>query len=134
MNERGKVLDVHGGVDAENRNVQVWNRHNGLNQQWEILYADSAKPAPTKGYFPLAGLYINRPFYVVSHLPSKRYLDLVGRNLVIKTKNGRSSQVFYFDAKTRTIKSQQNKGWSFSGRSAGRSNDMEVWNTNSAWY
>jgi hypothetical protein len=32
VNERGKVLDVSGGVDAENRNIIVYNRHGKINQ------------------------------------------------------------------------------------------------------
>jgi len=32
QNEHGKVLDIQGGVDAENRNVMVWNKHGKLNQ------------------------------------------------------------------------------------------------------
>ena len=91
MNEHGKVLDVHGAVDAENRNIIVHNRHNGLNQQWEILYVDVSKPEPTSGYYPDFGFYINRPFHIVSHMPSRRHLDFIGRNLVIKTKSARKS-------------------------------------------
>jgi len=49
VNEKGKVLDVHSGLDVDNRQVIVWNRHNGLNQQWDIMYVDEQKPEPTKG-------------------------------------------------------------------------------------
>jgi len=31
VNERGKVMDVSGGMDEENRNIIVWNKHKGLN-------------------------------------------------------------------------------------------------------
>ena len=62
-----------------------------MNQQWEILYVDVAKPEPTSGLNPDYGLYINRPFYIVSQLTSRRYLDLIGNNLVIKVKNGRKT-------------------------------------------
>jgi hypothetical protein len=31
-NEKGKVMDVQGGVDAENRNIIVWNKHGKINQ------------------------------------------------------------------------------------------------------
>jgi hypothetical protein len=31
-NERGKVMDVHGGQDVENRDIIVWKRHGGRNQ------------------------------------------------------------------------------------------------------
>jgi hypothetical protein len=31
VNERGKCMDVSGGVDSENRNIIMWKKHNGLN-------------------------------------------------------------------------------------------------------
>ena len=67
-------------------------------------------------------------------MKSKRYIDHVGRGLVIKTKNGKKSQEFIFDQKTRTIKSLENKAWSFDIKSAGRSNNMQLWNSNSGWW
>jgi hypothetical protein len=33
-NERGRVLDVDGGIDAENRNIIVHNKHGKVNQRW----------------------------------------------------------------------------------------------------
>jgi hypothetical protein len=50
-------------------------------------------------------MYVERPFHVVSAMKSGRYLDMIGRNLVIKTQNGFDSQVFWFDQKSLTIKS-----------------------------
>jgi hypothetical protein len=32
VNEKGKAMDVQGGHDSENRNILMWNKHNGLNQ------------------------------------------------------------------------------------------------------
>jgi hypothetical protein len=32
VNERGKAVDVSGGIDAEDRDILVWDRHNGINQ------------------------------------------------------------------------------------------------------
>jgi hypothetical protein len=34
VNERGKVMDVAGGLDNENQNIQVYNKHGKINQQW----------------------------------------------------------------------------------------------------
>ena len=70
----------------------------------------------------------------MSHLGKGRYLDMLGRNLVIKLRNNRKTQQFYFDYRTRTIKSVQNKGWSFDIKNAGRTNEMQMWNTNSGWF
>ena len=92
INEKGKAVDVHGGQDHENRNIIVWNRHNGLNQRWRIRYVDTLKPEPKKGELNTEfGLYVERPFHIVSQMPFHRYLDILGRNLVIKTPNGRKT-------------------------------------------
>jgi hypothetical protein len=32
VNERGKVMDVSGGKDDENKNIIMYNKHKGLNQ------------------------------------------------------------------------------------------------------
>ena len=75
INEKGKVLDVASGKDNENRQVHVWNKHNGLNQQWDIVYVDEAKPEPKKGEMsPKWGFIVERPFYIVSELKANRHL------------------------------------------------------------
>jgi hypothetical protein len=93
VNERGKVLDVSGNIDQENRNIQVQNKNGGMNQQWDIVYADEWKGEPGKGELNEDfGLYVERPFFVVTQMKSKRYLDLINnRNFALKTSNGRKS-------------------------------------------
>jgi hypothetical protein len=107
-NEKGKVMDVHGGSDTENRDIIVWKKHGKINQQWDIIYADEWKRDPKKGELNKRfGLYVQRDFYVVSRLRKGRYLDLIDtRKIVIKTRNGRSTQTWWFDQKTLTIKSK----------------------------
>jgi hypothetical protein len=97
-NEKGKVLEVVGGIDAENRNIGVNNRNNKIHQQWDIVYVDQWKGEPTRGQLNKRfGLYVERDFFVVSGLSSGRYLDLINnRNMVIKTPNGRRTQRWYF--------------------------------------
>jgi hypothetical protein len=92
-NEHGKVLDIQGGVDAEQRNVIVWNKHGKINQQFDVVYADEWKGEPGKGEFnERFGLYVERDFYIVTEMASHRYLDLINnRNFVIKTPNGRKT-------------------------------------------
>jgi len=46
VNEKGKVLEVKNGLDNENVNVEVNNKHGGLSQQWYIVYVDEQKPEP----------------------------------------------------------------------------------------
>jgi hypothetical protein len=64
-----------------------------LNQQWDLLYVSEMPPEPKKGelnkYF---NLYVERPFYIISFLGNNRYIDLLGRNAVIKTPNGFKTQ------------------------------------------
>jgi hypothetical protein len=92
-NEKGKVLDVSGSKDAENTYVIAYRKHGKINQQWDIIYADEYPAEPKKGELNTRfGLYVERPFYIVSQLTSNRYLDLINnRNMVIKTPNGRNT-------------------------------------------
>lgn len=63
------------------------------------------KPDPKKGELSSEfGLYVGRPFHVVSEMPSRRYLDVVRNKPVIKIDNGRDSQKWIFDWSTRSIK------------------------------
>jgi hypothetical protein len=134
-NERGKVMDVQGGQDTENRNIIVWNKHGKVNQQWDIIYADQWKRDPIKGELNKDfGMYVERSFYVITRMGSGRYLDLINnRNFVIKTKNGRRTQLWYFDQRSLTIKTRlNNQSWDI--KSSGRTNEMQVWSTNSGWF
>ena len=128
-------MDVSGGVDAENRNIIIYNKHGKINQQWDVVYADEMPEDPKKGELnPMFGLYVERPFYVVSKLPSGRYLDLINnRNMVIKTRNERKTQIWWFDQKSLTIKTKlNNQSWDI--KSSGRTNNMQIWSTNSGWF
>jgi hypothetical protein len=93
VNEKGKVMDVHGGVDAENRNIIVWNKHGKINQQFDIVYVDEYPEEPKKGELNSDfNLYVERPFHIVSQLSSHRYLEVIdNRKMVIKTPNGRNT-------------------------------------------
>jgi len=51
------------------------------------------------------GFHFGRPFYIVSQMCSGRAIRLAGRNLVLSRKSNSSSMKFYFDQKTRTLKS-----------------------------
>jgi len=75
-----------------------------MSQQWTLLYADEAKPIPNSGYSKAYGLWINRPFHLINKQTGSRHLDIVANRGVIKTQNGRDSQVWIFDFKTKTIK------------------------------
>jgi len=113
-NEKGKVVAVSGGLDNENRNIVVENKNGKVHQRWKVVYVDEYKGEPGKGEFNKKfGLYVERDFYVVSSLPNNRYLDLINnRNMVIKTSNGRKTQVWYFHQQTLTIRTRyNNQSW-----------------------
>jgi predicted chitinase len=126
INNRNMVIKTPNG-----RKTQVWYFH----QQWDLVYADEYKGEPGKGEFnDRFGLYVERDFYVVSKLADGRYLDLINnRNMVIKTPNGRRTQVWYFDQRTVTIKTRlNNQSWDI--QSSGRTENMQIWSTNSGWW
>jgi membrane carboxypeptidase/penicillin-binding protein PbpC len=134
MNERGKVMDVHGARDDENRDIIVWNKHGRVNQQWDLIYVSDWKRDPKKGELNEDfGVYVERDFYIQTQMKSKRYLDLIGRNLVMKTKNGRNTQVWYFHQQTLTIRSKSNnQSWDI--KSAGKTSTMQVWSSSGKWW
>jgi hypothetical protein len=135
VNDKGKVMDINGNVDAEQRNIEMHNKHGRINQQWDLVYADEWKGEPGKGELNEEfGLYVERPFYIISELPENRYLDLINnRNMVIKTENGRSTQLWYFHQVSLTIRTKlNNQSWDI--QSAGRTNNMQIWSTNSGWF
>lgn len=107
----GKALDVYQNIEFEGQNVIFWDKHNGLNQKWRVVYADKAPNVPKPGdHIPEWGYRYNKDFYIVSALPSNRYLTAIaeGSNLVIKVSNGQSAQKWYFDYKRRAIVSRWN--------------------------
>jgi hypothetical protein len=133
-NEKGKVMDVHGNSDTENRDIIVWKKHGGINQQWDIIYKDQWKRDPIKGELNKDfGLYVLRDFYIVSQMNSRRYLDIISNNFVIKTRNGRNTQTWYFHQQSLTIRSKSNN-YSCNIKSSGKTNDMQVSGTNSKWW
>jgi hypothetical protein len=76
------------------------------------------------------GLYVERPFYIISMCGEKRYLDVVGSNIVVKTPNEFDSQVWYFDQNTKTIKNTLQKSKSLDIQSSGNTSNMQLWSTN----
>jgi len=135
VNDKGKVMDVQGSIDVENRNIQMNKKTGKLSQQWDLIYADQYPEEPKKGELNKDfGLYVDRDFHVVSAMGSHRYLEVIqNRWMVIKTPNGNPLQKFYFDQNTKTIRSRgQNKSWDIV--SAGKSNQLQFWSTNSGWW
>ena len=113
----------------------MWNRHNGANQRWRVLYLDKMGKIPKQGRNSKFGFYINRPFYIMSRMPMRRVVEVVGgRNVVIKQARNRNTQKFTFDQVSKTIKSWAYKHKSFDIQNSGRSSNLQVATTNSRWF
>lgn len=79
------------------------------------MYVDQTPKDPVQGEFvPEYGLKANEDFNIISAMSSGRYLQRVDNTYIrIKTRNANSvgsttgtEQIFFFDYKTRTIKSK----------------------------
>lgn len=127
-------MTIAGGVDAENRDVYMQDNRGYIYQKWDLVYAKNWKGEPKKGQLnPQFGLYVDRTFHIVSGLPRGRYLDVLGRNLVIKTQNGRRTQKWYFHQPSRSIRSRNNnQSWDIV--SSGRGRNMQIYSTRGAWW
>jgi hypothetical protein len=103
----------------------------GINQKWKIVYVDEHK-YKTTGVDKQFGFPINKPFYLVSKLPMNRVIQLNGgSNLVLhRYIAGRTEQQFYFDAVTKTLKSQRYKDRSIEIVSNGNSVNVRMGATN----
>ena len=112
------------------------NKNGKTQQRWKIVYVEDYEDEPKKGEMNSKfGLYVERDFHIVSAMGNNKYLDLDlgNRWAVIKTPNGRRQQVWYYDQRTRTIRSRyNNKALDIynSGRNKelqGYSNPADVW-------
>jgi hypothetical protein len=85
----------------------MWKNTNSVGQTWKLLYIEEMKPILKGQLDKTFGLYVKRPFYILSQLPMGRALSVVeGRNIIIRRKKDEDKdQQFYFDGVTKTIKS-----------------------------
>jgi len=135
VNEHGKVLDAEGGKDWDGTRMVAWNKNNGKHQQFDIIYVDEYPKEPKKGELnEKFGLYVERPFHIVSAMPARRYLDIIGYDLAIKTPNGQPNQMWWFDQKTLTIKNKKHSSYSVHIDGNGKSQKMKVTSTTSKWW
>jgi len=136
VNDKGKVMTVDGGIDDENRNIQMIAKNGKVSQRWKVVYVEDYVDEPTKGQMNTKfGLYVERDFHIVSQMQTGKYIDLdvSNRNLSLKTPNGRRQQVWYFHQQSLTIRTRLNNQ-SFDIKSSGRTNNMQVWSTNGQWW
>jgi hypothetical protein len=109
-NEKGKVWTVQSGADNENGMIISEPRKDKVEQRWRVVYVEDYEEEPKAGEMNKKfGLIVEKDFYIVSQLPSGRYLEVPdNRNMMIKTRNGRRQQVWYFHQQSLTIRSRIN--------------------------
>jgi hypothetical protein len=78
-------------------------------------------------------MYIGKEFSIVSTSSCGRYMDAVGDNLVVKTRQDTKSQKFSFDYTSRTIINVETKK-SINIQNSGTSKNVNVWKTTSDWF
>ena len=127
-------MDVTGSKDDEGAKVGIAKKTASANQRWKVVYKDKST-TQTKGLDKEFGFSINRPFYIVSRLPTNRVLEYRGgHQLYIRQwVMNRRNQQWVFD-ETRTIRSVANKGHAISIQSQGRSSTIRTEGTNSRWW
>jgi hypothetical protein len=82
-------------------------------------------------------MYIGRPFYLVSRLPMKRVLEAKGASnaTIMRWVKNRKSQTWYFDGKSKTIRSNYWKNYALEIQSNGGSNNLRLTSSiNSRWW
>jgi hypothetical protein len=114
--------------DLEGQKIVSWNKHNGANQRWKVLYLDKKSKTETKGLNEEFGFFINRPFYFVSELPFNRVAETPGANNVVlkRWRKNWIRQQFYFDEVSKTIRSQQWKNYALEIQSNGGSSNLRM--------
>jgi hypothetical protein len=98
-NEKGKVWTVQSELDNENRLITSEARKDNLiGQRWKVVYVEDYEEEPKKGEMNKKfGLIVEEDFYVVSKLPSGRFLEVpLNADMALKTRNGRRQQIWYF--------------------------------------
>jgi hypothetical protein len=92
--------------------VGVAKKTENENQEWNIVYVDEAKDEQEKGMAKDYGFKINEPFYFRSRMMFHRVADLHGNNWVYLRRwvKNRTSQQWYFDMASKTLKSKWKTG------------------------
>ena len=101
-----------------------------------MVYCDTVGAERTYGLNKHYGLFINKPFYLISQMSWHRALEMQGAsNLNIRSyvKN-KKQQLFYFDEITKTIKSHLYKDRSITIAGAGKSTNALMEPTRSRWW
>jgi hypothetical protein len=103
-----RALDVADSKDVEGGLVKAMKFTQATNQKWRVVYLDKHE-TQTEGLMKDWNFHCNKPFYLVSKLEMHRVMELQGAvNLILNRyrEPRRTSQQFFFDCTSKTIKSQ----------------------------
>jgi hypothetical protein len=122
-NERGQIL-----ASQNKDNIIVRGDGNGECTRWDIKWVDQMLKYQKGEFHPEYGMYCQRDFYIQSW--GNKYIDVLNnRNMVVKTPNGRNTQVWQFNCNYMTI---ENRRYPMQINNKGNSNQMIVINNSNA--
>jgi hypothetical protein len=133
---KSRALDVDGSKDEEGRALKARTLTKAVNQKFKVVYLDKYT-TQTEGLNKDFNFVCTKPFYLVSKLEMHRVMELQGAtNLILNRyrEPRRTAQQFWFDCKSKTIKSQQYKDRSIEINNNGKASTTRMTTTNSRWW
>jgi hypothetical protein len=109
--------------------VQWWELNKSKAQQWDLVYVDEIPRDPIKGELnEKFGFIVERDFYLVSQLPSRRLLTRItdANKVVIKVQNGLNNQKWFFNQKTLSLHNREVPSYGLNVISNGASASMNI--------
>jgi len=117
--------------------VSADKNSNGAHQNWKVVYVEEETYVVRRGEIGgKYGLRAGQPFFLMSKLSTGRVIDsLSGGTVTLENwSRGKASQQFFFDAKTRTIKSMQWKNKSLQISDNGKGHNLTLAKTTARWW
>jgi hypothetical protein len=134
--EKRRCLEVKSSKDEEGAPVGVAKQVNEANQRWKVIYQEDQKKEADKGFNEEFGFSINRPFYFKSRMMFHRVIDQHSNswNYLRRYVKNRTSQQWYFDQVSKTIKNKWRTNYSLQIHSNGGHKLVSATTTNSRWW
>jgi hypothetical protein len=117
--------------------VIIWNKHNGKNQRWNVIYEKDQKKIQDEGLMKDFGMKCNEKFYLRSRLPMQRVAECHGANNIWlrRWRKNTLAQMYFFDCTSKTIRSQQWKNYAMEIQNNGRNPNLRMTSgINSRWW
>jgi hypothetical protein len=111
--KNGQLTNTHGlnleaANDVENSNIRAGKKNGKDRQQFEIVYVDEYQDTKDGELDKHYNMIAKKPFHIISTLANGRYLDVISNQIVIKKRNGFTSQQWYWDPRSKSIKNVKN--------------------------